>query len=62
MAEIDDARLAQLVGVRSSKTGYYARWRGTATDLERALAQGSAQATLGVLRGSEARDVEVSFP
>ena len=31
-------------------------------DLERALAQGSAQATLGVLRGSEARDVEVSFP
>jgi signal transduction histidine kinase len=38
MAEIDDARLAQLVGVRASKTGYYARWRGTATDLERALA------------------------
>ena len=38
MTEIDDARLAQLVGVRSSKTGYYARWRGTATDLERALA------------------------
>ena len=38
MTGIDDARLAQLVGVRSSKTGYYARWRGTATDLERALA------------------------
>ena len=38
MTEIDDARLAQLVGVRSSKTGYYARWRGTAIDLERALA------------------------
>jgi signal transduction histidine kinase len=38
MREIDDARLAQLVGVRASKTGYYERWRGTATDLERALA------------------------
>ena len=38
MTEIDDARLAQLVGVRASKTGYYARWRGTAIDLERALA------------------------
>ena len=38
MTEIDDARLAQLVGVRASKTGYYARWRGAATDLERALA------------------------
>jgi signal transduction histidine kinase len=38
MTEIDDARLAQLVGVRASKTGYYERWRGTATDLERALA------------------------
>src|ERR1700733_7445767 len=38
MAEIEDARLAQLVGVHASKTGYYARWRGTATDLERALA------------------------
>ena len=38
MTEIDDARLAQLVGVHASKTGYYARWRGTATDLERALA------------------------
>ena len=38
MTEIDDARLAQLVGVHASKTGYYARWRGTAVDLERALA------------------------
>lgn len=38
MAEIDDARLAQLVGLRGSKTGYYARWRGTAADLKRALA------------------------
>lgn len=32
------ARLAQLVGVHASKPGYYARWRGTAADLERALA------------------------
>ena len=31
MTEIDDSRLAQLVGVHSSKTGYYARWRGTAS-------------------------------
>jgi signal transduction histidine kinase len=38
MTEIDDARLAQLVGLRASKTGYYARWRGTAADLKRALA------------------------
>jgi signal transduction histidine kinase len=38
MTENDDARLAQLVGVHATKTGYYARWRGTATDLERALA------------------------
>ena len=38
MTEIDDARLAQLVGVHASKIGYYARWRGAATDLERALA------------------------
>jgi signal transduction histidine kinase len=30
--------LEQLVGVHSSKTGYYAQWRGTARDLERALA------------------------
>ncbi|MGH3168672.1 MAG: sensor histidine kinase [Trebonia sp.] len=33
-----EARLAQLVGVHASKPGYYARWRGTAADLERALA------------------------
>jgi signal transduction histidine kinase len=38
MTELDESRLAQLVGVRSSKTGYYARWRGTARDLERAVA------------------------
>jgi signal transduction histidine kinase len=38
MTEIDNARLAELVGVHASKTGYYARWRGTAVDLERALA------------------------
>jgi signal transduction histidine kinase len=38
MTQTDDARLAQLVGVRGSKTGYYARWRGTAADLKRALA------------------------
>jgi signal transduction histidine kinase len=38
MTDTDDARLAQLVGVHSSKTGYYAQWRGTARDLERALA------------------------
>ncbi len=38
MTDADDSRLAQLVGVHSSKTGYYARWRGTARDLERALA------------------------
>ena len=28
MAELDEARLQQLVGVHSSKTGYYAQWRG----------------------------------
>ena len=28
MAGLDEARLEQLVGVHSSKTGYYARWRG----------------------------------
>lgn len=28
MTELDEARLEQLVGVHSSKTGYYARWRG----------------------------------
>ncbi|HVT69904.1 MAG TPA: histidine kinase [Trebonia sp.] len=33
-----DAQLARLVGVHASKPGYYARWRGTAADLERALA------------------------
>jgi signal transduction histidine kinase len=38
MTDVDDSRLAQLVGVHSSKPGYYARWRGTARDLERALA------------------------
>ena len=38
MTELDESRLAQLVGVRSSKTGYYAQWRGTARDLERAVA------------------------
>jgi signal transduction histidine kinase len=38
MTESNDARLAELVGVHASKTGYYARWRGAAVDLERALA------------------------
>jgi signal transduction histidine kinase len=28
VTDLDEARLEQLVGVRSSKTGYYARWRG----------------------------------
>src|ERR1700761_3918900 len=28
MTDLDEARLEQLVGVHSSKTGYYARWRG----------------------------------
>lgn len=28
MTDADETRLAQLVGVDSSKTGYYARWRG----------------------------------
>jgi signal transduction histidine kinase len=28
VAELDEARLQQLVGVHSSKTGYYAQWRG----------------------------------
>ena len=28
MTELDEARLEQLIGVRSSKTGYYAQWRG----------------------------------
>jgi DNA-binding MarR family transcriptional regulator len=31
-------------------------------DLERALAQAPGHATIGVLRGADARDVEVSFP
>lgn len=38
MTEIDETRLEQLIGVHSSKTGYYAQWRGTRRDLERALA------------------------
>lgn len=33
-----ESRLEQLIGVHSSKTGYYAQWRGTRYDLERALA------------------------
>jgi signal transduction histidine kinase len=28
VADLDEARLEQLVGVHSSKTGYYAQWRG----------------------------------
>jgi len=28
VTDLDEARLEQLVGVHSSKTGYYARWRG----------------------------------
>ena len=35
---MDESRLEQLIGVHSSKTGYYAQWRGTRRDLERALA------------------------
>jgi signal transduction histidine kinase len=38
VTEIDGSRLEQLIGVHSSKTGYYAQWRGTRRDLERALA------------------------
>jgi signal transduction histidine kinase len=38
VTEIDESRLEQLIGVHSSKTGYYAQWRGTKRDLERALA------------------------
>lgn len=37
-ADVDESRLEQLVGVHSSKTSYYAQWRGTRRDLERALA------------------------
>lgn len=36
--EVDESRLEQLVGVHSSKASYYAQWRGTRRDLERALA------------------------
>ncbi len=36
-ADVDESRLEQLIGVHSSKTGYYARWRGTRQDLQRAL-------------------------
>jgi len=35
---VDESRLEQLIGVHSSKTGYYAQWRGSRRDLERALA------------------------
>ena len=38
MAETDDARLARLAGVRASSAGCHAQRRGTATDLQRALA------------------------
>jgi signal transduction histidine kinase len=38
VTDLDQSRLEQLIGVRSSKTGYYAQWRGTRRDLERALA------------------------
>lgn len=38
VVEPDDTWLEQLVGLRSAKAGYYARWRGTHRDLERALA------------------------
>jgi signal transduction histidine kinase len=38
VTDIDESRLEQLIGVHSSKTGYYAQWRGTKRDLERALA------------------------
>jgi len=37
-ADSEQTRLEQLVGVRSSKATYYAQWRGTRRDLERALA------------------------
>lgn len=37
-ADVDEFRLEQLVGVHSSKASYYAQWRGTRRDLERALA------------------------
>jgi signal transduction histidine kinase len=37
-SDVDESRLEQLIGVHSSKTGYYVQWRGTRRDLERALA------------------------
>ena len=37
-ADLEETRLEQLVGVHSSKATYYAQWRGTRRDLERALA------------------------
>lgn len=36
-ADLDESRLEQLIGVHSSKASYYAQWRGTRRDLERAL-------------------------
>jgi signal transduction histidine kinase len=38
LTDLDESRLEQLIGVHSSKTGYYAQWRGTRRDLGRALA------------------------
>ncbi len=38
MTDVDESRLEQLTGVHSPETGYYAQWRGTSRDLERALA------------------------
>jgi signal transduction histidine kinase len=37
VTDVDESRLEQLIGVHSSKTGYYAQWRGTRRDLERAF-------------------------
>jgi signal transduction histidine kinase len=37
VTDVDESRLEQLIGVHSSKTGYYAQWRGTRHDLERAF-------------------------
>src|SRR5579875_1484119 len=36
-ADAEEAALEQLADVHSLKTGFYARWRGTSRDLERAL-------------------------
>lgn len=36
--DLDESRLHQLIGLHSSKAGFYAQWRGTRRDLERALA------------------------